>query len=104
MVKKNSFLTPSEIQKALQESGIEVSKVTVKKSLNRAGLQSRSPRKTPLLKAKHVRDRLNYVRKYQRESENFWNLVIWSDEKKIEFFGRNMRTRVCRGKIWKFNL
>ena len=45
MVKKNPFVTRSEIQKALQDSGIEVSKVTVKRSLNCAGLESLSLKK-----------------------------------------------------------
>ena len=75
-VKKEPFLTRSEIQKDLQEAGIKVSKDTIKRSLNRTGLYSRSPRKTPLLKPRHVKDRLKFVNKYQCESDNFWNKVI----------------------------
>ena len=83
-------MTRSEIQKDLQEAGIEVSKETSKRSLNRCGLNSRSPRKTPLLKRKHVQDRLKFVDKYPCELDDLWNKVIWSDETKIELFGRNM--------------
>ena len=86
----------------MHEAGIEVSKDTIKRSLNRTGLLSRSPRKTPLLKPRHVKDRLKFVNEYQCKSEDFWNKVIWSDETKIELFGRNMRTRVWREKGTEF--
>ena len=101
-VKKDPFVTRSEIQKDLKAAGIEVSKDTIKRSLNSTGLHSRSPRKTPLLKPRHVKDRLKFVNKYQCEPDLFWNKVIWSDETKIELFGRNMRTRVWREKGTEF--
>lgn len=97
-VLKQPFITRREIQKDLKNAGIEVSKDTIKRSLNRTGLHSRSPRKIPLLKRKHVQDRLNFAKKYINESEEFWHKVIWSDETKIEIFGRNMNTSVWRKK------
>ena len=57
-VKKEPFLTRAEIQRDLQKSDIEVSKDTIKRSLNRTGLFSRSPMKVPLLKVTHVKDRM----------------------------------------------
>ena len=39
-VKKETFLTRSEIQKDLQEASMEASKDTIKRSLNRSGLNS----------------------------------------------------------------
>lgn len=95
-VQKNPFLTRGEIQTDLREAGINVSKDTISRVLNRAGFVSRSPRKVPLLKLKHVRSRLNYVKTYGEQPQEFWNKVIWSDETKIEIFGRNTATHVWR--------
>ena len=75
-VKKDPFATRSEIRKDLQEAGIKVSKDMIKRSINRTGLHSRSARKTPLLKPKHVTDRLKFVYKYESEMEVCWNKVI----------------------------
>ena len=70
---KNPFLTRVEIQTDLREAGINVSKDTISRVLNRAGFVSRSPRKVPLLKLKHVRSRLNYVKTYGEQPQG--NLV-----------------------------
>ena len=93
-VKKEPFLTRAEIQRDLQKSDIEVSKDTIKRSLNRTGLFSRSPRKVPLLKVRHVKDRMKFVKTYQCEPNEFCNKVLWSDETIIELFGENMSTHV----------
>ena len=63
-VKKDQFATRSEIQKDLPEADIKVIKDTIKnnKSIKRTGPHSRSARKTPLLKHRHVRDHLYFVK------------------------------------------
>ena len=66
-----------------------MSKDTISRALNRTGFVSRSPRKVPLLKRQCVRSRLNYVKTYGEKPQEFWNKVIWTDETKIEIFGRN---------------
>lgn len=95
-VKKNPFVTRGEIQSDLKEAGIDVGKDTISRALNRTGLFSRSPRKVPLLKPQHVKARLNYAKTYGEKPQEFWDKVIWSDETKIELFGRNSATRVWR--------
>ena len=76
-------MTRSEIQKDLQKAGINVGKDTIKRSLNHKWLYSRSQRKTPLLKPKHIKNRMNFIKKYQGESNDFWNKVICSNGTKI---------------------
>ena len=93
-VQKNPFVTRGEIQSDLKEAGIDVGKDTISRVLNRPGLFSRSPRKVLLLKHQHVKARLNYVKTYGENPQEFWDKVIWSDETKIELFGRNSATRV----------
>ena len=66
--------------------------------LNRVVLHSRSPRKTPLLNSRHVKARLNFVEKYENNLDVFYEKIIWSDETKIELFGRNTSTHIWRKK------
>ena len=66
--------------------------------MNRTGLFSRSPWKVPSLKVRHVQDGMKFVKTYQCEPNEFWNKVLWSDETKIELFGKNMSTHVWREK------
>ena len=52
----NPFITRSEIKTDLEAAGINLSKDTISRALYRTGFHSRSPRKMPLLKTKHVKD------------------------------------------------
>ena len=52
----NPFITHSKIKTDLDGDGINVSKDTISRALYRTGSHSRSPRKVPLLKTKHVKD------------------------------------------------
>ena len=55
-----------------------------------------TPRKTPLLTVKHVKSRLTFVKAHLDKGNEFWELVIWSDESKIELFGQNEARHVWR--------
>ena len=48
----------------------------------------------PLLKTKHVRNRLKFIETYAKKGMQFWEKVIWSDETRGELFGRNTATSV----------
>ena len=95
-VQINPFITRSEIRTDLEGPGINGSKDTISRALYRTGFHSRSPRKIPLLKTKHVKDRLKFVETYEKKRMQFWEKVIWSDERKFELFGRNTATCVWR--------
>ena len=60
-VQINPFITCSEIKTNLEGAGINIRKDTISRALYRTGFHSRSPRKVPLLKTKHVKDRLKFV-------------------------------------------
>ena len=92
----NAFITRSEIKTDLEGSGINVNKDTVSRALYHAGVHSRSPRKVPLLKTKHVKDRLKFVKTYEKKGMQFWEKIIWSEETKVELFGRKTATSVWR--------
>ena len=95
-VQINPFITRSKIKTDLEGVRINVSKDTISRALYRTGFHSRSPRKVPLLKTKPVKDRLKFVETYEKKGKQFWEKVIWSDEKKVELFGRNIATSVWR--------
>ena len=72
----NAFITRSEIKTDLEGAGINVSKDTIRRALYRTGFHSRSPRKVPLLKTKHVKDRLKFVETYEKKNMQFWEKGI----------------------------
>ena len=88
----NPFITRSEIKTDLEGAGINLSKDTISRALYHTGFHSRSPRKVLLLKTKHVKDRLKFVKTYEKKGMQFWEKVIWSDETD----GRNTAISVWR--------
>ncbi|KAK3518294.1 hypothetical protein QTP86_003824 [Hemibagrus guttatus] len=82
----------------LQRAGTKVTKATISNTLRRQGLKSCSARRVPLLKPVHVRVRLESAREHLDDPEEDWENVIWSDETKIELFGKNSTCGVWRRK------
>ena len=66
-VQINPFITHSEMKTDLERAGINVSKDTISRALYCTGFHSRSPRKVPLLKTKHVKDRLKFIKTYEKK-------------------------------------
>ena len=102
-VQNNPRLTRSELQRDLQSSGTNVCKNTIRTVLRKRGFHSRSPRKTPLLKEIHVKERRNFAEEHLSKPSSFWDKILWSDETKIELFGRNCFSRVWRQKNSAFH-
>lgn len=65
----------------LQKAGTKETKVTISKTTCQ-GLKSCSARHVPLLKPAHACDHVD-------DSEEDWENVMWSDETKVEIFGKN---------------
>ncbi len=82
----------------LQRAGTKVTKATISNTLRRQGLKSCSARRVPLLKPVHVQAHLKFAREHLDDPEEDWENVIWSDETKIEIFGKNSTCRVWRRK------
>ncbi len=62
----------------------------------RVGIPDSSARRVPLLKPVHVQAHLKFAREHLDDPEEDWENVIWSDETKIELFGKNSTCRVWR--------
>ena len=90
------FTTSAELQKELQAAGTKVSKDTISCTLYWVGLHSRTPRKTSLLKPKHVKACLEFAKHHLEKPTSFWNKILWSDETKIDLFGGNSSRHVWR--------
>ncbi|KAK3505679.1 hypothetical protein QTP70_020760, partial [Hemibagrus guttatus] len=97
-VSKNPRTTRGDLVNDLQRAGTKVAKATISNTLRRQGLKSCSARRVPLLKPVHVRARLKFAREHLDDPEEDWENVVWSDETKIELFGKNSTCRVWRRK------
>ncbi len=97
-VSKNPRTTRGDLVNDLQRAGTKVTKATISNTLRRQGLKSCSARRVPLLKPVHVQARLKFAREHLDDPNEDWENVIWSDETKIELFGKNSTRRVWRRK------
>ncbi len=97
-VSKNPRTTREDLVNDLQRAGTKVTKTTISNTLRRQGLKSCSARRVPLLKPVHVQARLKFAREHLDDPEEDWENVIWSDETKIELFGKNSTCHVWRRK------
>ncbi len=97
-VSKNPRTTQGDLVNDLQRAGTKATKATISNTLRRQGLKSCSARRVPLLKPVHVQARLKFAREHLDDPEEDWENVIWSDETKIELFGKNLTCRVWRRK------
>ena len=88
-IMQKPFTTRTELQRDLRAADADVNQDTIGRTLHRVGIHSRSPRKTPLLKTRHVYARLKFVRDHLEKPANFWDKILRSDKTKLELFGEN---------------
>lgn len=87
MVTKEPRKTSKEIKGELQAQGTSVSDRTIRRCLSQSGLNGRRPRRTPLLK-----------QNIKKPDWNLPNYVLWTDETKMEIFGKAHQLYVHRRK------
>ena len=98
MVEKEPRKTSIQIQADLQVQGTIVSSRTIRRCLNENGLHGRRPRKTPLLRGRHKKARLDFAKMHVDKPQSFWENVLWTDETKLELFGKSHQPYVYRRK------
>ncbi len=98
MITRTVSKNPRTTRGDLQRAGTKVIKATISNTLRRQGLKYSSARRVPLLKPVHVQARLKFAREHLDDPEEVWENVKWSDETKIELFGKNSTCRVWRRK------
>ncbi|KAI4887086.1 hypothetical protein NFI96_028010, partial [Prochilodus magdalenae] len=97
-VSRNPRTTQRDLMNDLQRAGTKVTKATISNTLRREGLKSYSARRVPLLKPEHFQAHLKFASEHMDDSEEDWANIMWSDETKIELFGKNSTRRVWRKK------
>ncbi|MBN3292713.1 TCB1 transposase, partial [Polypterus senegalus] len=97
-VKKNPRVTAKDLKKSLELANISVQESTICKTLNNKGVHDRTPRRKPLLSNKNIAECLNFVKEHLDTPQQYWENVLWSDETKIELFGRNKQNFIWRKK------
>lgn len=93
-----------DVQNDLKNAGSDVHLSTIRRALNRAGLHGRIARRKPLLSKAHQKARLNFAKKFLEMPIDYWNNIIWSDETKVELFGRNQQRYVWRKENTAYNV
>ena len=80
--------TSRELQASLASVKVSVHDSTIRKRLGKNGLHGRFPRRKPLLSQKHIKACLIFARKHLDDPQDFWENTLWTDERKVELFGR----------------
>uniref|UniRef100_A0A8C5MLE8 Transposase n=1 Tax=Leptobrachium leishanense TaxID=445787 RepID=A0A8C5MLE8_9ANUR len=96
MVDKQPQTSSKEIQAVLQAQGASVSAQTIHRHLNEMKRYGRRPRRTPLLTQRYKKARLQFAKMYSSKPKSFWETILWTDETKIELFGKAHHSTVYR--------
>ncbi len=87
-VTKDPTTTCKELQASLASVKVSVHDSTIRKRLGKNGLHGRVPRPKPLLSKKNIKAHLSFARKHLDDPQDFWENTLWTDETKVELFGR----------------
>uniref|UniRef100_A0A8C7YAL0 Transposase Tc1-like domain-containing protein n=1 Tax=Oryzias sinensis TaxID=183150 RepID=A0A8C7YAL0_9TELE len=95
-VSKEARTTSKDIKGELLDQGTSVSDRTIPRCLSQSGLHGRRPRRTPLLKGNPKKARLEFAEMHVDKPQSFWENVLWTDETKLELFGKAHQLYVGR--------
>lgn len=93
LARQDPFITSTKIK---QELDLDVNTSTIRRRLIENKLCGRSPRKTPLLKPIHVRNRKQFAQDHREWPASKWRNILWTDESKIVLFGSAGRRQYIR--------
>ncbi len=84
---KEPRTTYKELQVSLALIKVSVHDSTIRKRLGKNGIHGRVPRQKPLLTKKSTKVS-HLPKKYLDYLQDFWANILWTDETKVELFGR----------------
>ncbi len=98
-VEENRHASSLKLSKEVEsQTGVTISRDTIRRTLQRNGTHGRHPRKKPLLKPRHKKAHLEFARAHADKDEDYWDSILWSDETKINVFGTDGFKTVWRRK------
>ncbi len=87
-VEENRHASSMQLSKEVEsQTGVTISRDTIRRTLKRNGMHGCRPRKKPLLKPRHKKARLEFARAHADKDEDYCESILWSDETKINVFG-----------------
>jgi len=72
---------------------VKVCDSAIGKRLNKSGLLGRIAKRIPFFSKKYMSPHLMFAKLHLNKPQ-FWNNVLWTDETKVEVFGRNAQQHV----------
>ncbi len=98
-VEENRHASSLQLSKEVEsQTGVTISRDTIRRTLQRNGMHGCRPRNKPLLKPRHKKARLEFARAHADKDEDYWDSILWSDETKINVFGTDGFKTVWRRK------
>ncbi len=98
-VEENRHASSLHLSKEVEsQTGVTISRDTIRCTLQKNGMHGCRPRKKPLLKPRHKKNGLEFARAYADKDEDYWDSILWSDETKINVFGTDGFKTVWRRK------
>ncbi len=83
-VEENRHASSLQLSKEVEsQTGVTISRDTIRRTLQRNGMHGCCPRKKP----RHKKARLEFARAHADKDEDYWDSILWSDETKINVFG-----------------
>lgn len=79
-----------------RHTGVTVSDVTIRRSLNRAGLHGRTARNKPFITKTNKKKRLQFAKDNVDKDQEYWNNVLFTDESKFNIHASDGKVRVWR--------
>ncbi len=98
-VEENRHASSLQLSKEVEsQTGVTISRDTIRRTLQRNDMHGCRPRKKPLLKPRHKKAHLEFARAHADKDEDYWDSILWSDETKINVFGTDGFKTVWRRK------
>ncbi len=80
-VEENRHASSLQLSKEVEsQTGVTISRDTIRRTLQRNGMHGCRPRKKPLLKPRQKKACLEFARTHADKDEDYWDSILWSDE------------------------
>ncbi len=101
---ENRHVSSLQLSKEVEsQTGVTISRDTIRRTLQRNGMHGCRPRNKPLLKPRHKKACLEFARAHADKDEDYWDSILWCNETKINVFGTDGFKTVAKVRNTKKN-